>query len=178
MRIERLAAEQNTSIRWRPFLLGPIFAAQGWTTSPFNIYEAKGHYMWRDMARLCAERGLPLIHPDPFPQHTVRAARLALVVEKEQPEQMGAFCRFVFDAQFTESADVSDPHVLSALLERCGLSGSFMQDAGSPEIKQALRAQTDAATEWGIFGAPSFTCQGELFWGDDRLYQVLHLARG
>ena len=43
---------------WRPFLLGPIFNSQGWKTSPFNIYHAKGTYMWRDMERRCAARGL------------------------------------------------------------------------------------------------------------------------
>ena len=37
MRIEALAADRGVTIEWRPFLLGPIFAAQGWSDSPFNI---------------------------------------------------------------------------------------------------------------------------------------------
>ena len=39
----------SVQVRFRPFLLGPIFKAQGWDTSPFNLYQAKGRYMWRDM---------------------------------------------------------------------------------------------------------------------------------
>ena len=58
MRIEAEAERAGVAIEWRPFLLGPIFKAQGWTTSPFNIYPAKGRYMVRDIERLAAARGL------------------------------------------------------------------------------------------------------------------------
>src|SRR5262245_53027724 len=54
MRVGPLAAKAGVSIRFRPFLLAPIFKAQGWSTSPFNIYEAKGRNMWRDLERQCA----------------------------------------------------------------------------------------------------------------------------
>ena len=66
-------------MRFRPFLLGPIFKAQGWDTSPFNLYEAKGRYMWRDMERLAADLDLPFRRPDPFPQNSLLPARVALV---------------------------------------------------------------------------------------------------
>ena len=78
MRIEGRAEAAGVEVRWRPFLLGPIFAAQGWTTSPFNLYPAKGRYMWRDMEREAARLGLPCRRPDPFPQNTLVAARVAL----------------------------------------------------------------------------------------------------
>ncbi|MEM9127969.1 MAG: DsbA family protein, partial [Pseudomonadota bacterium] len=78
MRIAETAAQRNVDVEWCPFLLGPIFAEQGWTTSPFNIYPAKGRYMWRDMQRICAARNLPLQKPDPFPQNSLIVARLAL----------------------------------------------------------------------------------------------------
>ena len=82
MRIERLAADAGVEVRWRPFLLGPIFKAYGWNDSPFNIFAAKGRYMWRDLARICAADGLPLkLPPVSFPQNGLKAARLALVGE-------------------------------------------------------------------------------------------------
>ena len=52
-----LAEAADVRVRFRPFLLGPIFKAQGWTTSPFNLYPAKGRHMWRDLERLCADLG-------------------------------------------------------------------------------------------------------------------------
>ena len=68
LRVSSLAEERGVSIAWRPFLLGPIFAAQGWRDSPFNIYPAKGRYMWRDLERTCDAMGVPLKRPEPFPQ--------------------------------------------------------------------------------------------------------------
>src|SRR5499426_3594357 len=78
MRIASLARDAGVAVRFRPFLLGPIFKAQGWTTSPFNIYPAKGRYMWRDLERLCAGLDLRFRQPDPFPQFALLAARVAL----------------------------------------------------------------------------------------------------
>ena len=55
MRIGPLAENAGVAVRFRPFLLGPIFKAQGFATSPFNLYPAKGRHMWRDLERLCAD---------------------------------------------------------------------------------------------------------------------------
>jgi 2-hydroxychromene-2-carboxylate isomerase len=66
LRITSLADERGVSLVWRPFLLGPIFFAQGWRDSPFNVYPAKGRYMWRDLERTCgaqAARTLPAAEP-------------------------------------------------------------------------------------------------------------------
>ena len=60
MRIEAEAELRGIRVDWRPFLLGPIFFAQGWKDSPFNLYPAKGRYMWRDMERLCDKFGWQL----------------------------------------------------------------------------------------------------------------------
>jgi hypothetical protein len=77
MRIENMAADGGIDVRWRPFLLGPIFKAFGWNDSPFNIFAAKGRYMWRDLERLCEADGLPLkLPPVRFPQNGLKAARL------------------------------------------------------------------------------------------------------
>ncbi len=69
MGIGPLAERAGVSLRWRPFLLAPIFAAQGFKDSPFNVYPAKGRYMWRDLARVCAAEGLALTcRPCAFPR--------------------------------------------------------------------------------------------------------------
>jgi 2-hydroxychromene-2-carboxylate isomerase len=175
MRAESLARSAGVRLRWRPFLLGPIFAAQGWNNSPFNIYPVKGRYMWRDMERLCAARGLALRRPDPFPQNTLLAARLALAVPEEQRAD---FSRSVFAAEFADGRDISDKQVLAGLLSELGLPAEdFLTWTQSDEIKASLRAETAAAQAAGVFGAPAFvTADGELFWGDDRFEQALAWA--
>ena len=177
MRVETVAARAGVDVAWHPFWLGPIFKAQGWDTSPFNIYPAKGRYMWRDMERLCAARGLDLVRPDPFPQNTVLAARTALLALKST--EGPAFCRAVFRAEFAQGLQVADADVLRGVLQDCGLPGRLVDDAGAPDAKQALRDQVEAAMRLGVFGAPSFVAGDELFWGDDRLEQALaHLTAG
>ena len=54
MRADELIVTSGLRVKCIPFLLGPIFRAQGWGSSPFNVYPAKGKYMWRDMERRAA----------------------------------------------------------------------------------------------------------------------------
>jgi 2-hydroxychromene-2-carboxylate isomerase len=172
MRIEALAAGAGVEIIWKPLLLGPIFRAQGWDTSPFNIYPAKGQYMVRDIARLATARGLPFKLPSPFPQNSLHAARLALI---GLAEGWGvAFTRAVYQAEFADGANIGDKRVLAGLLLGLNLDAeALLARSELPETKQRLRQQTEEAQELGIFGAPSFLTRGELFWGDDRLEQAL-----
>jgi 2-hydroxychromene-2-carboxylate isomerase len=177
MRIEALASAAGVEVVWKPLLLGPIFHAQGWGTSPFNIYPAKGRYMVRDMERLAAARGLPFRLPSPFPQNSLHAARLTLI---GHPQGWGvAFTRAVYAAEFAEGADIGDKRVLGAILERLGLDApALLAVSAAPETKERLRQQTEEAQELGIFGAPTFLAGGDLYWGDDRLEQALAAAAG
>lgn len=174
VRIEKAAAAKEVTVSWQPFLLGPIFAEQGWNNSPFNIYPAKGRYMWRDMQRLCAARDLPLQRPDPFPAHSIKAARAALTVD--EPAKRGAFVRAVYEAQFGSGRDISDDAVLTECLEASGVSAQLLACTKDADIKQALFDQVDRAKSRDIFGAPSFVVQDELFWGDDRLDAAISYA--
>jgi 2-hydroxychromene-2-carboxylate isomerase len=177
MRIERLASDAGVAVRWRPFLLGPIFKAYGWNDSPFNIFAAKGRYMWRDLERICAADGLPLkLPPVSFPQNGLKAARLALVGEREG--WTPAFTRAVFAANYAEQKDISDDVTLRGILDGLGVdSTASLAAADTPAIKQRLRAQNDEAVALGLFGAPSFTIGDELFWGNDRLEAALAWAK-
>jgi 2-hydroxychromene-2-carboxylate isomerase len=177
MRIAPLAREAGIAVRLRPFLLGPLFKAQGWDTSPFTIYPAKGRNMWRDLERISADLDLPFRRPDSFPQNTVQAARIALV-------GLGAnwgeeFCRAVFRAEFGTGRKIDDPAVLGDILAQLHLEPKPVFDAAqTTAIKDGLRSQTAEAQRLGIFGAPSFvTADGELFWGNDRLERALAWAK-
>jgi 2-hydroxychromene-2-carboxylate isomerase len=177
MRIERLAADDGVTVRWRPFLLGPIFKAYGWNDSPFNIYETKGKYMWRDLERVCEAAGLALsLPPVRFPQNGLKAARLALAGEDQG--WTPAFTRAVFTANYAEQKDISDEATLRAILLSLDVDAdAALSAAGSEEVKEALKAQTAEAQARGLFGAPSFSVGDELFWGNDRLEAALAWAR-
>jgi len=177
MRIERLAEHAGVEVVWRPFLLGPIFKAQGIHDSPFNIFAAKGRYMWRDLARTCEAEGLPLkLPPVRFPQNGLKAARLALVGEAEGWTR--AFSRAVFAANYAEQKDISEDATLATILRALGVDAeAALAEANAPPVKERLKDQTAEAAARGRFGAPSFTIGDELFWGNDRLEAALAWAK-
>ncbi len=172
MRVERVAAARGIAIAWRPFLLGPIFGAQGWRDSPFNIYPVKGRYMWRDLARVCEKEALPLRQPSRFPRNGLVPARVACAAADEP--WMPRFVRAVYRANFAEDREISEPAVVGELLTRIGAdAAAWLARAQEPAVKERLRESTEAAKLIGIFGAPSFVSGDELFWGNDRLEDAL-----
>jgi 2-hydroxychromene-2-carboxylate isomerase len=177
MRVEKLAGAAGLTVRWRPFLLAPIFGSQGWTDSPFNIYPVKGRYMWRDLERICAKEDLPLtLPPVRFPQNGLKAARLALAGEAEG--WTPTFTRAVYTANFGEQKDILDDATLASILTSLGVDADrAMTAANTPENKARLKSQTEEAQARGLFGAPSFTVGDELFWGNDRLEDAIAFAR-
>ena len=177
MRISPLAEAAGVAVRWRPFMLGPIFKEQGWTTSPFNLFPAKGRNMWRDLERTCGTIGLPFVRPTPFPQNTLLAARVALVGLAEAWGE--DYCRAIYRAEFAEGRTVEETKTIAGVLTGLGLdAGAVLDRAQSNENRSQLRAHTEEAQRLGIFGSPSFvTADGELFWGNDRLEAALNWAR-
>src|SRR5436309_2140387 len=111
--------------------------------------------MWRDLERLCAELDLPFHRPEPFPQPSLLAARVALVGLAEQWGE--EFCRAVFRAQFGEGFRIDDSATIARLLAPFEVDpGEVLASAQSEPIKARLREQTQGAQTRGIFGAPSF----------------------
>lgn len=176
MRVEERATDAGVAVAWRSFLLGPIFQSQGWNDSPFNVYPVKGRYMWRDLERVCAKEGLSFTHPSRFPRPSLIGARVACIGARE-PWGPG-FVRAVYTANFHRDRETGDPEVIAAILNDLGVdAAAILARAQSAEVKAALRANTEEAIALGIFGAPSFVVDGELFWGNDRLDDALAWAR-
>jgi 2-hydroxychromene-2-carboxylate isomerase len=174
MRIAPLAKAKGVAVEWRALLLGPIFAAQGWKDSPFNLYPIKGKNMVRDLERICASLDLPFQIPNPFPQNSLLCARIAAAVEGPLRER---FAQAVYQLEFGEGRTISDPLVAAEALRRAGLDAALVEKAQTDEIKQALRASTEQAQAAGVFGAPTFVTEdGEIFWGNDRLEHALEWA--
>ena len=172
-RIDSLASPSGIRVRWMPFLLGPVFAAQGWQTSPFNIYPAKGQYMWRDVERLCARYDIAFKRPEAFPQFALLATRVGVAGAGEP--WLPSFCTWIFDAEYGCGKDITGIETVAGALHHLGLNAAdWIDRAQSPQIKQALRDRVAEAETRGIFGEPTFiTPDGELVWGDDRLEQSI-----
>ena len=175
MRIEDEARRRGVKLIWRPFLLGAIFKALGFETSPFVLQKEKGAHVWRDMERQCRKYGLEWRKPSRFPRLGVVPLRIALVGTDEP--WLGAFCRKVMELNFVRDEEINDPARLTGVLSELGLpAAEIVAAAQSEPIKTRLREQTDEARAKGVFGAPTFFVGGEMFWGNDRLDDALAFA--
>ena len=174
MRVEEACRAAGVSLEYKPFLLGPIFTEQlAIKDSPFNVWPVRGAYMWRDLERLCEKYALPWRKPTVFPRNSVLAARVACCAGAA----IGPLTRAIYRANFAEDRDIADPAVIEALVDGIGGDGAqALQLAGTPEVKAQLRANTSQAQRLGIFGAPDFVVEGELFFGQDRLDDALAWA--
>ena len=177
MRIDDAAAAAGVTVRWRPFLLGPLFRdQQGLDDSPFNAAPVKGRYMWRDLERVCGEAGLAFHRPTAFPRDSLLPARVALAGDGQ--DWTRAFARSVYEANFVHDQDIASPETLAPLIAAAGgYPATALGAARGEPVKAALRANVEEAAAHGVFGSPSFITQdGELFWGNDRLEQALEWA--
>jgi 2-hydroxychromene-2-carboxylate isomerase len=172
MRIEAEAAARGVSIRWRPFLLGPIFRALGFDNSPFVLQKEKGAYVWKDMERQCRKYGIALTRPSVFPRAALLAMRVALLGAER--EWIAAYCREIMQQNFVHDRDIGSTEVVSEALMKLGLPAQqVIADAQTDANKLRLRQQTEAAAAKGVFGAPTFFAGDEMFWGNDRLEDAL-----
>ena len=176
LRVEPLAGGAGVPLVWRPFLLGPIFAAQGWRDSPFNVYPVKGRYMWRDLERTCDRLAVPWRRPTQFPRNGLLPARVATAAASEP--WLADFVRGIYRANFAEDRDIAQPAVVGSVLTALGVDAErWLAQASREAVKQQLRASTDEAMAAGIFGAPTLRVGDELFWGNDRVEEAIAWAR-
>lgn len=176
MRVEKLASRYGIKVNWRAFLLGVVFREQGMADSPFNLYPAKGRYMWHDLERTSKALGIPFQRPSEFPRNGLLAARVACCFD--DTAWVGNFVRAVYRANFVVDTDIADPVVISSCIAGVGEDpDAVLEQAQAPESKQKLREQTDEAMRIGIFGAPTIAVGDELFWGNDRLEDALAWAK-
>jgi len=118
---------------------------------------------------------LPLKRPEPFPQNSLLAARVALALDDAARP---AFSRAVYRVEFGEGRAIDATATIGALVAKIGVAPEPLLALAVAEAnKAALKAQTARSIELGLPGAPCLTtADGEVFWGNDRLEQGLDWA--
>lgn len=173
---ERLPLLLPEPVAWQPVSLGALFKLTGRSSWALADHHRRQAGMAEIEHRARGYRLPPVRWPDPWPAHylmAMRAATFAFAVGRSREFTLRAF----HDA-FQLGRDLSVPeHVLGAAAA-AGLDRRDVEAATQdPQVKQALRAATDAAHKLGVFGVPTITIDGEAFWGDDRLEDAAaHLA--
>jgi len=122
---------------------------------------------FRMAQRTAAERGLPFRMPSVHPFSSIALSRLTISLGSD-PETV----RTVAGHVWGEGNAGDTPDSLAALADKLGVA-DWETRIADPAVKDALRANTDAAIARGVYGVPTFDIGGELFWGDDALPMML-----
>ncbi len=170
-RIKALAARHGRALNWKPVSLGAIFKERG--HAPPTTDTTKGRYMFLDVERCAAEQNLPWRWPAVFPFNSIPAARGFLYLQTLPGNIALDYAHRVFDHAFANGGDVGNVETLCNIARTCGADPeAFATAIQSPPIKAKLVANTTEASHAGVFGAPTLICDGQLFWGADRIDQM------
>jgi len=170
-RLRAICARHGAQIRLKLMDLGKVFPASGGLALKDRPPQRRAYRMlelkrWRD------HLGLPLVlEPKHFPVPAHAAASAIIAVRQAHGEAAGLdVAGDCLRAVWAEEKDISDEATLADILAKRGLDAAAMlARAKSPDVEQRYADETQEAIDRGVFGAPSFIYDGELFWGQDRL---------
>ena len=170
--IDALAARHGRQVKWRPVLLGVIFQTTG--SAPLTLqHPAKAAYYQVDFARSARFLGIPYNPPSKFPLPTQNAARAYYWLHGQDCVKARAFAHAAYRALFVEDRDISAPETVLDIAAALGIDRASLAAAiASPEIKDRLKQEVEAAIAKGVFGSPTVIIDGEPFFGADRLPQI------
>jgi len=174
LQIERLDAA-GLEVDFRPVLFAGLLAAHG-HKGPAEI-PAKRAYTFRDVLREAARLGRHAACPPAHPFNPLRALRLCVAVEDGQARRRLALA--LMDAAWGRGLDLTNAQQLEAIADEAGLPGAaLVARTEEPAVKERLAAATSEAIAAGVFGVPTFLCEGEVFWGADRIDALLRRTAG
>jgi 2-hydroxychromene-2-carboxylate isomerase len=166
--VDDLGSRMGREIRWRPFLLGPIFKATG--QAPLVEIPMKGEYSRRDFGRSARFHGVALNMPPKFPIGTVAGVRAFYWIEDRDPAQARAFAKSLYNEYFVAGRDIGAPETVVEVAAALGVDKVALQAAlADNAVKERAKAEVEAAMAKGVFGSPYFIVDGEPFWGCDRI---------
>src|SRR5262249_52750207 len=121
-----------------------------------------------DLARFVRKYQVPFERNPHFPVNTLKLMRGAVVAEEEG--FLPAFVDAAFAGMWRHELKLDDDAVLAQLLRDNGLDDRLvLRRDGEDSVKAKLKANTEAAVKRGVFGAPTFFVNDEMFFGQDRL---------
>ena len=169
-RFVAMAAAAGAVVRIKPMDLGEIFPLSGGLPLAKRAPQRQA-YRLLELKRFSDWLGIPLIpQPAHFPVSGTESALLIIATDLAlgSAAALGLAGR-VGAACWAQQRNLADAAVLRTLLDEAGLPATLMDQAATPEVAARYAGYTQEAKALGIFGAPSYVIDGEIFWGQDRL---------
>jgi 2-hydroxychromene-2-carboxylate isomerase len=168
-RFDAMAKKHGATVTIWPVDFGSVFAVSGGLPLPKRAPQRQAYRMmelkrWRD------HLGVKItLEPKFFPANEVPAAKCVIAL-REQGRMADAvkLAHAVLTGLWAEEKNTGDPATLKSIIASCGLDADAVMKA-SEDMADKREAYTKHAIPQGVFGAPSFVVDGEIFWGQDRL---------
>jgi carboxymethylenebutenolidase len=180
-RFAAMAKAAGATIRVLPVDLGgKVFPVSGGLPLSKRAPQRQA-YRLVELRRFSEWLDLPLnLQPKYFPVSADAAAKLIIAVDlKDGTEAAMQLTSAVTRAVWVQERNIDDESVLAALLTEQGLNPARLEESHSQTVHVRYEADTQRAIDAGVFGAPTYVINGELFWGQDRLdFVQRRLARG
>ena len=170
-RFAALAQAAGVTVRVLPVDLGgKVFPTSGGLPLSKRAPQRQA-YRLLEIRRFSEHLKMPM-HPQPkyFPVGGDDAA--CLIIAVEQHDGSAAAMKItgaVLSAVWAQERNIGDDKVLAELLAENGLEAKRLAQSRSQEVRERYEAYTQQAIAAGVFGAPSYVIDGEIFWGQDRL---------
>lgn len=169
-RFADIARAAGATIKVLPVDLGKVFPVSGGLPLAKRAPQRQA-YRLVELPRFSEHLGLPLnLHPKFFPVVSDAASRVIIAVDMHDgAEAAMAFSGAVMRAVWAEDRNIADEQELALMLKALALPTRRADDAHSSAVEERYAANSQHAIDAGVFGAPSYVIEGELFWGQDRL---------
>jgi 2-hydroxychromene-2-carboxylate isomerase len=180
-RIEAMAMANNATLRIYPVDFGAIFAQSGGLPLPKRSPQRQA-YRLQELVRWRDQLGIPIqVQPKFFPSSEQHSASCVIALRETMGDQPAIkLAHRVLKAVWQEEKNAGDLATLAALITDIGLDADQVLKLGEdPRWAERRIADTQAALDRGVFGAPSYVIGDDIFWGQDRLdFVERRLARG
>jgi carboxymethylenebutenolidase len=169
-RFARMARDSGAGLRVLPVDFGRIFPLSGGLPLAKRAVQRQA-YRLVELRRFSEQLQLPLtLHPRFFPVAPDDAARLITAVDQQDGTDAAmALTGATLRAVWAQERNIADAQTLGQLLAECGLPAVRLEESRSAPVEARYQAHTQEAIDAGVFGAPTYCVDGELFWGQDRL---------
>jgi carboxymethylenebutenolidase len=138
-------------------------------------------YRLVELKRFSEFLGQPLnLAPKFFPVPGDEAAKLIIAVDRQDGTSAAlALTGAILRGVWVQQRNIADANDLAKILGEQNLPERRLDDSHARAVQERYEAYTQAAIDTGVFGAPSYVIDGEIFWGQDRLdFVQRRLARG
>lgn len=166
--LEDIATKHGATITYKPFGLMKVFEQTG-GTAPGDRHPSRQAYRLQELERIAKMSDMPInLKPAFFPTNPVPAMSAIIAAQEAGGGSLGGLCFDILKACWVEEKNIAEDDVVKAALAANGFDAG-LADSGLLSGSETIERNTNEAIERGVFGAPTYIVNDQVFWGQDRL---------